>query len=52
MLPLVASCDSFLDLVPEDDITTVETVFEQRTRLLFKISRTCYSAGKLWNDGW
>lgn len=32
-LPLLASCDSFLDLVPEDDITTVETVFEQRAKV-------------------
>lgn len=42
MLPLVASCDSFLDLVPEDDITTVETVFEQRTNVE-EWEADCYS---------
>ncbi|MCI6828907.1 MAG: RagB/SusD family nutrient uptake outer membrane protein [Prevotella sp.] len=31
IMPLLTGCSDFLDLVPEEDITTVETLFEQRT---------------------
>lgn len=41
-MPLLASCDSFLDLVPEKDITTIESVFEQRTQV-DEWEADCYS---------
>lgn len=38
----LTGCDSFLDIVPEDDITTIETVFEQRTQV-DEWEADCYS---------
>lgn len=41
-LPLMASCDSFLDIVPEEDITTIPSIFEQRTQVE-EWEADCYS---------
>jgi hypothetical protein len=41
-LPLLSGCDKYLDVVPEKDITTIETLFQQRTKV-DEWEADCYS---------
>ncbi|MFV0289782.1 MAG: RagB/SusD family nutrient uptake outer membrane protein [Mangrovibacterium sp.] len=52
LLPLIA-CDNYLDVVPEDDLTTIESIFEKRnTALTFFTGcyRSYLSEGSLGSD--
>ena len=41
-LPLLSGCNKYLDVVPEKDITTIETLFQQRTKV-DEWEADCYS---------
>lgn len=41
-MPMLVSCEKFLDIVPEEDITTIESIFEQRTNVE-EWEADCYS---------
>ena len=42
---LWCGCKDYLDIVPEDDVDSIETIFEQRNQVLDWVECRCYRYG-------